>query len=55
MAGREEKVNCLTESKEVFESYVKKFYERKKFPNSSNYFHKRALKMIRSAKNYKIC
>ncbi len=50
----EKNVNALTKSKKAFVSYVKKSYSRKRdFPNSSFYFHKRVLEMIRASKNYR--
>lgn len=45
-----DRVNSLTESREVFFGYVTSSYEGRDidFPNSSYYFHKRVLEMIRT-------
>jgi len=50
---KEKNVLTLTKNRETFLSYVKKFYSREQdFPNSSSYFHKRVIEMIKTSENY---
>lgn len=50
----ERNVNALTENKEIFIGFVKKFYSRPgAFPNSSDYFHKKVIGIIRASDPHK--
>jgi len=51
---KEENIKALTTNKDVFITYVKKYYNRQNdFSNSSYYFHKRVIETIRTSKTHK--
>ena len=52
---KKERINSLTKSKEKFQEYVEFYYNRsRQFPNSSLYFHRRVIGMIRKRKHEKL-
>ena len=51
---KEENIKALTTNRNVFTAYVKKYYDRQKdFSNSSYYFHRRVIEIIRTSKTHK--